>query len=277
MFKSKRIRGERRNRRKHAVDAAACGRSLSFRFLLQVFLQRHFPARRLDDQATDGGKLQSLVANQRADGVSDSAGTEKQRWRLFPLLQNDSARLEQKEQLASSRAEIIGEIWVMAAAHLIFLQRLQAANEENLATPPFLKTNMFSFCKRAAAMCERPARFHYFNCSSSSSSLLQQLLKKGANHGESSGTRSLRRSRNTFTVGAAAALMWISESWQSVSSLLLLLLLSAPYRIPIQTAAIWRGTGRTRRSPLVVETQPEEKDCDWVHISTCTQLFSAPH
>lgn len=79
--------------RRDVVDAAAHGPSDFSPTLCS-------PDGRLGDQATNGRKLRSLVANQRADGVSYSAGKggRKKRWGLFSF----SARLEQKGQLASS-------------------------------------------------------------------------------------------------------------------------------------------------------------------------------
>lgn len=101
----------------------------------------------------------------------------------------------------------------------------------------------------------------------------------------------MRRSRNPFPVGAAAALMLTSESWQSdaagsisffVFFLFFLPSLSAPDRILIQTVAIWLGSGRRRRRSEAPEEpeEPEEEHSDWasspritwhIYLALCLQ------
>lgn len=103
----------------------------------------------------------------------------------------------------------------MAAASLMLLEPLLAANEENLATPPFSQMT----ARRRDDGGETAARrlksrgqlepFDYFRRGSSSSSFLQQLLRGAENQEDPGGTGVPQT--HSFTVGAAAALMWISE------------------------------------------------------------------
>lgn len=99
-------------RRRHS------GGRCSLRTIGFIISQIFPPDRRLVGEATDGRKLQSLAANQRADGVSESAGEGEKRanWR---------------------EAEIIGEIWLMAAADLILLDSSSSRQRGESGDAPF--------------------------------------------------------------------------------------------------------------------------------------------